>query len=180
MAIHEGFQSAGPDAVLQRRVPKEPEAEAAQFWVHQHKLTEGIDAAQFRMVAFYEPFSSERAFVQQVGRVLRNPRRDSGSIAGVLGSPTARLEESWDAYRSYDTSTKNAGLPVSPREFARKQPIAQYFDRRFRKAFNLDAADIHLEFLYPLSVKVYDAPDSLDLGRRDAVPAGRHGPRWPR
>ena len=163
VAIHEGFQPTGPQALLQHRVPKEPEAEPAQFWVHQHKLTEGIDAAQFRMVAFYEPFSSERAFIQQVGRVLRNPRRDSTSIAWVFGSPAARLEESWDAYRAYDTSTKNTGLPISPKEFARQQPVAQYFDRRFRKPFNLDEPEIHLEFLYPLSVRVYDAHGAVDL-----------------
>jgi hypothetical protein len=166
IAIHDGFQPAGQEPVFRRQVPKNPQAEAAQFWVHQHKLTEGIDAAQFKMVAFYEPFASERAFVQQVGRVLRNPERDADSIAWVLGSLAARLEESWDAYRSYDKTTKDAGLPVSPKEFARKQPIAQYFDRRFRKAFDLDAPDVHLEFLYPLSIRVYYAPGSLDL---DAV-----------
>jgi len=166
VAIHEGFQPASPDAVLLRQVPKEPEDQAAQFWVHQYKLTEGIDAAQFRMVAFYEPFASERPFIQQVGRVLRNPRRDPGNVAWVLSSPAARLEESWDAYRSYDTSTKNTGPPVSPKEFARKQPLAQYLDRRFRKAFDPNAPDIHLEFLYPLSVRVYDMPAWLDL---DAV-----------
>ena len=166
VAIHEGFSPAGPQALFQHRVPKEPEAEPAQFWVHQYKLTEGIDAAQFRMAAFYEPFSSERAFIQQVGRVLRNLRRDPASTAWVFGSPAARLEESWDAYRAYDTTTRNTGLPISPREFARQQPVAQYFDRRFRKPFDLDDPEIHLEFLYPLSVKVYDVPGALDL---DAV-----------
>jgi hypothetical protein len=163
VAIHEGFPPSGPHDLFQHRVPKEPEARPAQFWVHQFKLTEGIDAAQFRMVAFYEPFSSERAFIQQVGRVLRNPRRDPDSIAWVFGSPAARLEESWDAYRTYDTTTRNTGLPISPREFARQQPVVQYFDRRFRKSFDLDDPEIHLEFLYPLSVRVYDAPGTLDL-----------------
>jgi superfamily II DNA or RNA helicase len=163
VGIHERFQAGDQGNVLRRHVPKDPEAEPSQFWVHQHKLTEGIDAAQFKMVAFCEPFASERAFVQQVGRVLRNPGRDPGSVAWVFSSPAARLEATWDTYRSYDTSTKNIGLPASPRKFARQQLVTQYFDGRFRTTFDLDAPDLHLEFLYPLSVRVYDTRVPLDL-----------------
>jgi superfamily II DNA or RNA helicase len=84
------------------------------------------------MVAFYEPFASERAFVQQVGRVLRNPNRDPGETAYVVGTGRARLTESWSAYRAYDGAMKSGSSPLSPTEFARTQPVAQYFDRRFR------------------------------------------------
>lgn len=74
VGIHERFEVAN-GTQLRRRVPN-PDVESVQFWVHQNKLIEGIDDPRFRLVAFFEPFSSERAFVQQVGRVLRNPERN--------------------------------------------------------------------------------------------------------
>lgn len=95
VAVHERFGVAH-GTHLRRRVPN-PEVEEAQFWVHQNKLIEGVDDPRFRLVAFFEPFSSERAFVQQIGRVLRNPgqkaclgccvRQRQSSGRGLLHGP---------------------------------------------------------------------------------------------
>ena len=100
IGIHERFP-ASVDGPLRRHVPS-VDTETADFWVHQNKLVEGIDDPRFRLVAFLEPFANERAFIQQVGRVLRNPGRKSRQYAWVLGDPNQGLEDSWDAYLAYD------------------------------------------------------------------------------
>ena len=162
VAAHEGFRGDGLPDIYRSQVP-DPAVEKFQFWVHQNKLTEGLDSAEFRMIAFYEPFRSERAFVQQIGRVLRNPGQMPGQAAWVLGSESADLRSSWEAYRAYDRSSRGMALPPSPREFAKSQPQAQYLGGKFRQSFDLDAPEIHQEFLYPLSVRAYLIDDSFDL-----------------
>ena len=162
VAVHEGFRSDGLPEIYRSHVP-DPVGEKFQFWVHQNKLTEGLDSSEFRMIAFYEPFRRERAFVQQVGRVLRNPGRRPGQVAWVMGSESADLRSSWEAYRAYDRSSRGTVLPPSSREFARSQPQAQYLGGKFRQSLDLDAPEIHREFLYPLSVRAYLIDDSFDI-----------------
>jgi hypothetical protein len=140
-----------------------PDVEDAQFWVHQNKLIEGIDDSRFRLVAFFEPFSSERAFVQQVGRVLRNPGLKAGQYAWVFHDPRHRLEESWEAYRAYDSVVGPGPLVSSPRDFAKLQPPIQYVTGRFRQQFDIASPSVHEDFDYPRSARVYVAPDDFSL-----------------
>jgi superfamily II DNA or RNA helicase len=161
IAVHERFEVADR-AVLRRRVPN-PEVEQAQFWVHQNKLIEGVDDPRFRLVAFFEPFSSERAFVQQVGRVLRNPGRKARQHAWILHDPRHRLEESWEAYRSYDSVAGPGALVSSPRDFAKVQPPIQYLAGRFRQQFDIASPTVHEDFDYPRSTRVYLVPDGFSL-----------------
>ena len=162
VGVHEGFTDADPFGLLRSQVPN-PESEPARFWVHQFKLTEGIDAEAFRMVAFYEPFSNERAFVQQVGRVLRNPGQKHNQDAWIVGDPHSGLEDSWASYRQYEAELQDDGLPPSPRELARQQPHSQYLDGRFRTTFDLDAPNLHVDFQYPLSVQIFEVTGDFDL-----------------
>jgi hypothetical protein len=133
--------------------------------VHQYKLTEGIDSADFRIVAFYEPFSNERAYIQQVGRVLRNPTLIPGEKAWVVRSDRDNLEDSWAAYRSYDVALSERGFPPSPRQFALAQPAAQYFARRFRGTFDLDNPALYKQLRYPLSVRVHLVSSAFDIDK---------------
>lgn len=161
VGVHERFEVAG-GSHLRRRVPS-PDVESAQFWVHQNKLIEGIDDPRFRLVAFFEPFSSERAFVQQVGRVLRNPARKAGEYAWIFHDPRHRLEESWEAYRSYDSVAGPGPLLSSPRDFAKVQPPIQYVTGRFRQQFDITSPSVHEDFDYPRSARVYVAPNGFSL-----------------
>lgn len=163
IGIHERFEAAdGPQ--FRRDVP-DPEEEFATFWVHQNKLIEGIDEAAFRMVAFFEPFSSERAFVQQVGRVLRNPERQASQHALIFCDPRRRLEDSWSAFRSYDLRTDFQSLSESPRDFAWRQPPSHYFDRRFREPLDVSSPGVHEDFDYPRSTRVYVVPENYHLNK---------------
>jgi superfamily II DNA or RNA helicase len=153
VGIHERFtRSDGAEFIS--RVPN-PEEEARRFWVHQNKLIEGIDDPAFQVVAFFEPFGSERAFVQQVGRVLRNPEQKQNQFAWVFSDPRHDLEESWDAYRSYDTKAEPGLLLRSPRDFARLQPTIQYVTGRFREQFDVTSPTVHEDFNYPRSTRAY-------------------------
>jgi hypothetical protein len=163
IGIHERFEAASGN-LLRREVPN-PEEENAEFWVHQNKMIEGIDDPTFRLVAFFEPFSSERAFVQQVGRVLRNPGKKARQYAWIFHDPRQALEESWSAYRYYDTVAEPRLLLQSPRDFAMIQPPTQYVTGRFRQQLDITRPDVHLDFDYPRTARVFVLPNdfSLDL-----------------
>jgi superfamily II DNA or RNA helicase len=159
LGVHERFP--GNDGVRLQRVP-DPDARPERYWVHQYKLTEGIDSPDFKAVAFFRPLPSERAFVQQVGRVLRNPTRSETDVGLVIHRDTDALATSWEAYRAYDRAASQ-GLPKSPLEIASWQPPPQYFDRKFRDSFDIEK-EIHPEdLLFPRSVRVLQVPDSFDL-----------------
>jgi hypothetical protein len=159
LGIHERF--TGNDGVRFKRVPNHDDHQQ-RYWVHQFKLTEGIDSAAFRAVAFFRPLPSERAFVQQVGRVLRNPARSASEYGLVIHRHGDDLDASWQAYREYDVAAAN-GLPSSPLEIANQQPPAQYFDRKFRSTFDIKADVDPNDLLFPRSVRVFRVPKVFDL-----------------
>jgi superfamily II DNA or RNA helicase len=162
IGIHERFTlSDGPNLV--RRVPNPEEEAERHFWVHQNKLIEGIDDPAFQVVAFFQPFGSERAFVQQVGRVLRNPEQKHNQFAWVFCDPRNDLEQSWNAYRTYDTRAEPEVLLRSPRDFARLQPSIQYVTGRFREQFDVTSPTAYEDFNYPRSTRAYTVDDALSL-----------------
>jgi superfamily II DNA or RNA helicase len=81
MGVHETFPPG--DTQLRRSVPLPDECDA-RFWVHQNKLIEGIDDPQFKVLAFYDSLTNDRAIVQQIGRVLRNPRRRRNDMKALV------------------------------------------------------------------------------------------------
>jgi len=159
LGVHERF--SGHDPIRLQSVPP-VDSRTERYWVHQFKLTEGIDSADFKCVAFFRPFSSERAFVQQVGRVLRNPGRSPSDAGLVIHRESDRLDDSWAAYREYDL-TAARGLPESPLEIASHQPGPQYFDGKFRDTFDIRTEVSADDLLYPRSVRVVEVPASFDL-----------------
>jgi hypothetical protein len=159
LGVHERF--TGQDGVRLSRVP-DPDKRSERYWVHQFKLTEGIDSPDFRAVAFFRPLPSERAFVQQVGRVLRNPSKSRTDVGLVIHREDDGLAASWNAYFDYDEAAAE-GLPESPLEIAKRQPPPQYFDRKFRQRFDIQG-DVHADdLLFPRTVRVFRVPESFDL-----------------
>ena len=154
IGIHERFtRTDGPAFVS--RVPNPDEDITHRFWVHQNKLIEGIDDPAFQVVAFFEPFGNERAFVQQVGRVLRNPGRRRNQFAWIFADPRHALDESWTEYRAYDAEASPALMLTTPRDFARLQPPVQYISGRFRQQFDVTSPTAYADFNYPRSTTVY-------------------------
>ena len=174
IGVHETFPPG--DAVLRRRVPL-PDACEARFWVHQNKLIEGIDDPAFKVLALYESLTNDRASVQQIGRVLRNPaqRRDDMK-ALVVGRGDRDIERTWRAYRAFDRQEEAesvATLPELVEHVLNAQPAAFYYDRAYRTRIDLDSAAAWQEFAYPLRTRVFrqrgsDAPTLDDLERATA------------
>ncbi|MGV0583799.1 DEAD/DEAH box helicase family protein [Mycobacteroides chelonae] len=190
VGVHERFAAAA-DPDLVRVVPR-PDQCDAQFWVHQNKLIEGIDDPRFKVLAFYEPITSGRAIIQQIGRVLRNPARDPNDMtAVVITHPGADIVRTWRTYRLFDTQPEAdsvATLPSLVEKILGAQPIAFYYDGAFRRPIDLTAQQVWREFIFPLRTRVFRIVDqslglaalidaiSVDWQARDRV---LFGPHWP-
>lgn len=190
VGVHEQFgRSSDPDLV--RRVPR-PEKCSARYWVHQNKLIEGIDDPRFKAVAFFEALPNGRATIQQIGRVLRNPGRDSDDMTAlVVTHPGADTARTWRTYRLFDTQPEAdsaATLPSLVEKILAAQPIAFYYDGAFRCPVDLNTSQVWREFVFDLRTRVFRAPDEgLGLAElaeeiaaewlaRDRV---LFGPHWP-
>lgn len=160
VGIHERFERSA-DGRFRPDVPAPDTFDTAQFWVHQYKLIEGIDDPSFRVVAIFQPLGNERSFVQQVGRVLRNPGRRPNETAWVYSHPAHNLKDSWEAYREYDRGVAQEAFR-SPAEFARSLPL-QYVVGRFRSGFDLDAAQLHDQLDYARATQVFLVTDAFKL-----------------
>ena len=156
VGVHEQF--SGRELPLRRDVPR-PDECPARFWVHQNKLIEGIDDPNFKVLAFYEALKNDRAIVQQIGRVLRNPHQNPQDMTAlVLGIGDRDIARTWDAYRSFDRQEEAESVATLPQLVERvieAQPQAFYYDRSYRVRIDLNSAYAWHEFAFPLRTRVY-------------------------
>jgi superfamily II DNA or RNA helicase len=156
IGVHETFPT--DDATLLRSVPR-PEQSAARFWVHQFKLIEGIDDPRFKVLAVYESLRNDRAIVQQIGRVLRNPAQDEDDMLALVVSRGDRdIARTWRAYRAFDGQDEADSVATLPQLVARvldAQPDAFYYDGGYRIRINLDSPSAWEEFAFPLRTRVF-------------------------
>ena len=104
LGLHHTFRPG--EGTLRRSVP-DPATTDAQYWVHQNKLIEGIDDPRFRIVAFYDPLRNDRAVIQQIGRVLRDPARAADDMTAlVAGTGDRPPQRTWDAYLRFDRQAR--------------------------------------------------------------------------
>nr|WP_166636734.1 DEAD/DEAH box helicase family protein [Lysobacter terrigena] len=141
IGIHDRFTDAR-ETWLRDSVPARG-TERAQVWIHQFKLLEGVDEPSFRMLAVFGPAMNVRAFVQQVGRVTRNPGNRTGETAFVLDHHEGRLEQTWHQFLEYDAAVTADSLANSlakqVNELLRTGFSGlQYFDREFKAPFSFD------------------------------------------
>lgn len=162
VGIHENFTNSGDDHLLDR-VPA-PEDSNAQYWVHQFKLLEGIDDPTFRVVAFHDRLNSDRAVVQQIGRVLRRPA-PTPKTAWVLSRPDFDVEQIWDRYLHFDRheGESTATTPDFTQCLLDVQPVAAYYDSQFRAPIDLGDADLWRQFAYQPAARVFKSPTTPQL-----------------
>jgi superfamily II DNA or RNA helicase len=172
IGIHETFSDGD------RRYSHPPTKNPARYWVHQFKLTEGIDDDAFRVIAFYQPFGNARSLVQQIGRVIRNPNPPRPAKAFVFSDPTDNLEEHWKGYRGFEETEDSL---ISPEEVVRRfmeaLPKWFYFDRRYRQPATFGAGDevsdmdqeMREQFTVPRTAEVFPLPDGGDGSFLEAV-----------
>ena len=172
IAIHERFKESDNISWALKNVPN-PEKHDAQFWIHQFKLLEGIDDSRFQILALIEPLRNARALVQQVGRVIRNPKRSAKSKAIVFDYTNKHQKELWDGFLAYDKNLYDKGLEGIAlatgkglvEQFLKIQPWSAYFEGTFRKPFNFNDVDIHSDLRLPLEVNLIQTTDNFNLKR---------------
>jgi len=167
IGIHETFND--PAAGEHHSVPN-PDKVNATFWVHQFKLLEGIDDHRFQMLALFSELRSVRSFVQQVGRVIRNPKRTAGATAHVLDhSPHGRQTKLWQEFLDYDKLVERGdpgALDLNQRSLVDSirdaVPGLLYVDGRFRVPADIAALALS-DLQLPLSANVFHRPAVLSL-----------------
>jgi len=157
IGVHERFPLR--DGALLREVPGV--GFNARYWVHQNKLIEGIDDPRFKVLAFYDPLGNDRAIIQQIGRVLRNPSRDVRDMtAFVISRGDRELARTWDGYRRFDrqaAAESVATVSQLVKQLLDAQPEAFYYDGGYRTKIDLGAEGAWREFAFPLRTRVYRA-----------------------
>lgn len=132
---------------------KSSKAMAARVWLHQYKLLEGVDIAEFIEIWLFDDFGSARQLVQQIGRAIRlpDPNDEQGRIATIRaarkrltkfeGAPTIaeRTHERWKGYLAYERYAQAQPEVAFTAEtqlletLKRASPEVQYVAREFRE-----------------------------------------------
>jgi superfamily II DNA or RNA helicase len=160
IALHENFKERNSAPNEHHSVP-DPDSTPATYWIHQFKLLEGIDDPRFQLLALYDELRTVRSFVQQVGRVLRNPHRDPASIAFVLDHSGGRQQSLWQNFLNYDKTIADFGIEALAigneallKAVEQKYPPLVYIDGRFRIPCSLAGLDPYADLQLPLSVNI--------------------------
>lgn len=166
IGIHETFGNSSSANGLMKNVPRRDIS--ASIWVHQNKLTEGLDDPRFCCLAVFCPINNDRKLVQQIGRILRKQVSDRRGKLAVMFAPSAfKLSERWRAYRQFE---KDASLcsPEHYRHFVERmleaQPDVEYFDGRFRRRFRTDVLSSNPQVVIAPSVLVRKVDHDFSVG----------------
>jgi hypothetical protein len=169
VALHESFKERA-DAPNEHHSVPNPDATPAIYWIHQFKLLEGIDDPRFQLLALYDELRTVRSFVQQVGRVLRNPKQDPDSIAYVLDHSNGRQYGLWQNFLAFDRTVAERGVKVLAmgneallKELELKYPPLVYLDGRFRIPCNLENLDPNIDLQLPLTVNLLTKNEGFRL-----------------
>lgn len=168
VGIHETFSEVA-EGWERKKVPN-PEIESAIFWIHQNKLLEGIDDSRFCMLAIYKKISSARDLIQQIGRIIRNPKREEGwgyvleywdGFHECLWNGFLKYDEAIDKFgiEAFDLVTGNGMLP----KLMELQPKLYYIDRRFRSKFNIASVDPLNDIQLPLRTNLLKKLSSFKI-----------------
>ncbi len=150
----------------------------ARFWIHQNKLTEGIDDPAFVAVCIFDLMGNARQLVQQIGRVTRHSNGDNRfrQTGWVLSTPAnaERIQITWERYKGYeDYAARNTAhivtnevtLPDRLLEYmAEYQYISGEFRGRFEFGQALAADDIQLPRTAAVLKTIEPLPDIRDFG----------------
>lgn len=155
IGVHEQFGTS-TDPNLLKDVP-DPQRTDSEIWVHQHKLTEGLDDHRFCCVALFTRIRNDRKLIQQVGRVLRRDANDLNISAVLLAPSEFTVEAEWSAYLEFETKLRL----LEPQHFRDvvetllgAQPNVEYFEGRFRRRFSPADLSQRPQVIVPPSVLV--------------------------
>lgn len=157
IGLHHSFTGKRPH--LSDRVPAPADC-TATYWVHQHKLIEGIDDPRFRVLAIHDGLGSDRATIQQIGRILRNPQRSDTDTTGWVFARNQTPHRSWNAYVAHERAggESSATVPELAQRMLASQPTSVYFDGSFRQPVDLTDPMLTTQMRFVLATRVYQLP----------------------
>jgi superfamily II DNA or RNA helicase len=170
LAMHDQFRKN--HATLLGAVPHDLRKRNERFLVHQFILTEGVDDPSCSILAIYEPFSTARQLIQQIGRVIRHPQPcvSAAPPAQVIAIEGDGAQKNWDGYQAFDLECAKAGgrPPLRTgagvaRELAKSLPEIDYSFGQFRRKVPLDSEEIDEHLRVPQSCIVFLASREFDL-----------------
>lgn len=132
LAFHDTFASG--HSTKMAKVPN-LRARKERFLVHQYKLMEGIDEPAVQVLGMYEPFTNARALVQQVGRIVRNPKATAQRAHLLIAESDRKTAKQWTSFRDFDNELDK--LPLTDRDIVKTLlavvPRFDYILGAFRK-----------------------------------------------
>jgi superfamily II DNA or RNA helicase len=168
IGIHDRYADEEHDENHAHRVP-DPKSTDADFWVHQFKLMEGLDDPRFALLAVYQPFRNGRSFVQQVGRIIRNPGQKKGQWGSVLIETDSGQEAYWQGYLQFERNYEKDPDHVDQRQafevIVRSQAELLYVHGQYRQRFEVDSFSPSEDLALPLSANVLRPSSRIDLSR---------------
>lgn len=174
-SIHETFKKDFKEKnkalkpYLLSAVPKSQEEKEEDIWVHQFKLVEGIDSSKFRCLAIIDEMTNTRSLVQQIGRIIRNPKRND-ETAFVYNYTEADYLDSWNGFVYLDKSgkiTKTFAEQILD-DLNNKVGEHQYIDKKVRlkltkeKFVNWTREELKNQVLIPLKANFIKINKSFD------------------
>ena len=155
LGVHEQFEGSRRKH-LRKDVP-DPRKVNFDVWVHQNKLTEGLDDHRFSCLALFTRIRNDRKLIQQIGRILRKDAGDRNRPALLVAPNAYAVEDQWSAYRAFETELRL----LEPQHFRDvvetllgAQPEVEYFEGRFRTRFNPGELSAKPQVIIPPSVLV--------------------------
>jgi hypothetical protein len=175
LAMHNNFTLDGVGG-RQRRpdVPADLRARTERFLIHQFMLTEGVDDPACTMLALYDPFSTERQLVQQIGRLTRHPGPigTHANPAFVIAHEDDRVAQMWNRFLSFDDAcVKNGNKPpvrnnsIILKKLVDALPDMDYVAGKFRTRIDLEKGDLQKEISFPKSAVIFDLEDGFEMDR---------------
>ncbi|HUM51132.1 MAG TPA: DEAD/DEAH box helicase family protein [Chitinophagales bacterium] len=154
IGIHENFK---PSIHYCQQVPKKNDQEKYDFFVHQYKLIEGIDNPSFCIVSIFSDFRSSRLLIQQVGRILRNPKRLPNQKAFLFCRNKNKINAEWEKYLQYDKllDKRKKLFDISDILKVNKDVSTLYFEGTFRDLINVNNVDLKTSILFQKKVNVF-------------------------
>ncbi len=130
-----------------KRVGPALKVEGLRVIIHQHKLDEGVDIPEAKLLILTYELGSGRELVQAVGRIVR---RYGATQPLVIDLSRGANEGMWDGYQKFDSYLANGGagefvssLSTSYliESFLESFPRYSYFDGKFKERVDLNSVD---------------------------------------
>ncbi|MGE8218821.1 MAG: DEAD/DEAH box helicase [Stenotrophomonas acidaminiphila] len=112
--------------------------------IHQHKLDEGVDIPEAKLLLLTYELGSGRELVQAVGRIVR---KYENSQPFVLDISQGANEGMWEGYRRFDDYLATSGAAEFVKSlstsyliesFLKNFPKYSYFDKRFKERLDIN------------------------------------------